>query len=209
MMSVCSTPKEMCDGAELALAPRLTEVRLRERFVQKKLTWALGLVLLTGIAVVNSVRGQSGKPAAEHLNARAAVGQPAVAVETPIRALVSSQDAEGVTQAQMNLAFLKKFESYIVERITIKKTRESLAAAGYPDASVHFTSEATYVESGRTKLAFIRMSGQHSRSIVVAGIVGPELKRVLCIRESDVPIPVTRGACRDKIHEVFGVWLGS
>lgn len=169
----------------------------------KGTTWKMVLTLLIGIPILNFVAGQLGKSAAEH---EAATRQAAPSAST-IRTLVSSQDAEGLTQAQLDLNFLKNLEAHTVERATIK-AKEHLAAAGYPNSSVQYISEATYIESSTMKLALIRMSAQGIRQIFIAGIVGPELKRVLCQRESEEAIPVTSGVCADKIKEVFGVSLG-
>lgn len=175
--------------------------------MKMQVTWKMVLTVLIGIPIVSFVAGHMGKTAAERVNEREAVAKRASAPSPVIRTLVSSQDAEGVTQAQMDLDFLKNLETYTVERARIK-AKEHLASAGYPNASVRYTSEATYVESGRVKLALIRMSSQGARQIFIAGIVGRELKRILCLRESEEPIPVASGACADKIREVFGVSLG-
>lgn len=175
--------------------------------MKKPMTWKFVLTLLIGIPIVNIVAGQIGKTAAERVNEREASARRASVASPAIRTLVSSQDAEGVTQDQMDLNFLKNLEAYTVERATVK-ANEHLAAAGYPNASVHYTSEATYVESGTMKLALIRMNAQGARQIFIAGIVGKELKRVLCLRESEEAIPVASGPCADKIREVFGVSFG-
>jgi len=166
------------------------------------------LALLIGIPIVNFVAGQLGKSAANHVNEKETTAKRPSSPAPEIRTVVSSQEAEGVTQAQMDVDFLKNLETYMVERATIK-AKESLAAAGYPNLSVEYKSEATYVESGPMKLAIIRMSTQGTRQIFITGIIGRELKRVLCLRESEAAIPVTNGACADKIKEVFGVSLGS
>ena len=171
------------------------------------MTWKMVLTLLVGIPIVNFFAGQIGKSAAERVNEREAATSRAASSTSAIRTLVSSQDAEGVTQAQFDLAFLKNLESYTIQRATIK-AKERLTSLGYPNASVQYRSEATYVESGSMKLALIRISTEGTRQIFIVGIVGRELKRILCLRASEESIPVTSGACADKIREVFGVSLG-
>lgn len=173
----------------------------------KRISWKFVLALLIGIPIVNIFAEQIGRGAAAWFNEREARAKKTSSPAPAIQTLVSSQDAEGVTQQQMDLDFLRNLEVYTVQRATAK-TNEKLAAAGHPDMKVRFTSEATYVESGPIKLALIRLSATGARSIFIAGIVGRELKRVLCWRESEESIPVASGPCADKIREVFGVSFG-
>ena len=156
---------------------------------------------------MNFVAGHIGRSTAERVNEQEVLAKRAASPSPAIRTLVSSQDAEGVTQDQMNLDFLKNLEAYTVQRVTAK-TNENLAASGHPNLKAQFSSEATYVEGGPTKLALIRLSTTGARQIFIAGIVGRELKRVLCLRESEEAIPVASGPCADKIKEVFGVSFG-
>jgi hypothetical protein len=83
--------------------------------------------------------------------------------------------------------------------------------ASQPDARFDVTSEATYFESGSTKLAIIRLrwsDGSNHAPIanhaLIAGVVGKELKRVTCVRDSPETIPVSYGTCAEKVKEVFG-----
>lgn len=125
-----------------------------------------------------------------------------------IQIVVSKQDAQGVTPQQMDLNFLKNLELYILERTKIK-TKEYLTEKGYPDEKLDINSEATFVETGSLKFAVIRLKGSDfSNSVMVVGIIGNELKRVLCARNSGGIIPITYGVCADKIKEVFGRKIG-
>lgn len=175
--------------------------------MNKKINRKTVLALLIGMSIANFVFGQNDKIFSENNNKNEVAVMHPSSHETEIRTLVSSQDAEGITQTQMNLDFLKNIEAYTVERATVK-AKEYLQKAGYPDASVHYASEATYVESGSIKLGIIRASSKGVRQIVVFGIVGSEFKRVLCYRKSEEAIPVSYGACAEKIKDVYGVSLG-
>lgn len=105
--------------------------------------------------------------------------------------------------------FLKNLEAYTVERVKVK-TKEYLVSQGHPNADVHFTSEATYVESGPVKLAVIRLrASEGSNQVFIAGIIGNELKRVACVRNSTETIPISYGVCAEKIKEVFGTKIGA
>jgi len=126
-----------------------------------------------------------------------------------IRVFTSSQDSEGVTQARWDQTFLKNLESYTRERIA-QKAKEYLAANGQPNASVHLESQAVYVESGNSKLAVIRIRGNDgSNQALIHGIVGSQLKRVVCVRNSPEQIPISYGPCGEKVKEVFDVNLNA
>ena len=156
---------------------------------------------------MNYVGGYLGKSTAQHINEREAASASKPSANQEIGVVVSSQDSEGVTQQNFDLNFLKNLEIYTVERVKIK-TKEYLASQGYPNADVNFTSEATYVESGPMKLAVIRLRAEGSNQVFISGIIGKELKRVACVKNSTETIPISYGVCGEKIKEVFGVKIG-
>jgi len=174
----------------------------------KQWNWKHIILFLLAIPVVNYFAGNLGKSAAQHVNEREAASAPQPSANQNIRVVVSSQDSEGVTQQNFDLNFLKNLEAYTVERVMIK-TKEYLASQGYPNAEVHFTSEATYVESGPMKFAVIRLrASEGSNQVFIVGIVGNELKRIACVRNSTETIPISYGICAEKVKEVFGVKIG-
>lgn len=112
-----------------------------------------------------------------------------------------------MTQAQWDQQFLNYLESYTRGRITTL-ANERLAASGQPTAKAIFQSHAVYIESGKRKLAVIRIKGNDNSShVFVHGIVDDQLKRVACSRSGPEQIPVTYGVCGDKVKEIFGVNL--
>lgn len=173
----------------------------------KNLRWKVVVLLLLAIPIVNFVGGRIGQRAAEVVNAREAAVVRSAPAHASIRTVSSSQDAEGVTQEQMSIEFLRNFENYTVERAKVK-AKEYLASIGRPNDQVSLSSEATYVQSGAVKLAVLRISDPASRQVLIAGIVGRELRRVVCVRESVADIPISYGACAEKVKEVFGVTIG-
>ena len=69
----------------------------------------------------------------------------ALAAESPdVQVVVTIQDAQGVTQASFDQAFLKMTESWIVERTRVK-AKEYLVSIGKGTQEVKLISEATYV----------------------------------------------------------------
>ena len=170
--------------------------------------WKHLVLFLFAIPVVNHFVGTLGKNAAQHVNEREAASSPQPSVNQEIRVTVSSQDSYGVTQQNFDLSFLKNLEAYTIERVKVK-TKEYFASQGYPNAEVHFTSEATYAESGPKKLAIIRLrAAEGSNQVLITGIIGNELKRITCVRNSTETIPVSYGVCAEKINDVFGVKIG-
>jgi hypothetical protein len=169
----------------------------------KKFDWKYLVLFVLAIPVVNQLASYLGTSAAQHVNEREAVSRSAQAADRNIRVIASSQDAQGVTQKNFIMSFLWNLEAYTVERIKTK-IRE------LPNSpQVDITSEANYVESGPMKLAVIRIRGSdNSNQIFIHGIVGNELKRVACFRNSTEAIPISYGVCADKINEVFGAKIG-
>lgn len=135
------------------------------------------------------------------------VSQQTQVVNKDIRVVASSQDAEGATQQDLGISFLNALEAYTVERVRLK-TKEALASQGHLNANLNIVSEAVYVESGAMKLAVIRLRISGINSVYIMGIIGKELKRVGCVRESPEVIPISYGVCGEKIKEVFGTMIG-
>lgn len=127
--------------------------------------------------------------------------------ESEVQVVVSTQDAQGVTQRSFGPEFLKVMESYVVERTRVR-ANEYLASIGKPQQQVKLRSEATYIQSEGTKLIVIRVTDQTGRgAVTIAGIVGSELKRVVCTKASPGMPPISFGPCGRKAAEVFRVQL--
>lgn len=126
-----------------------------------------------------------------------------------IKIIVSSQDSEGLTVNNFDLSFLRYFENTTLDGVK-RKAKEHYSSLGVTAPIIEFSSEANYVESGPMKLAVVRLSSSDgARQVFIAGLVGKEFKRVLCVRNTTESIPITYGECAEKIKEVFGVIIGS
>lgn len=141
------------------------------------------------------------------------VGSASQTDATPgIDVVASVQDAQGATQQDFDLDFLKALEAYTLERYRAKSKEvvEYRRSQGEQIDDVDFESEAIYVESGKMKLAVIRFDAtEGSNTVVIVGIVGNELRRIACSRNSTERVPLSYGNCAEKIHEVFGVRIGA
>ena len=126
----------------------------------------------------------------------------------PIRVVFSSQDAEGATPKQMDIAFLRRLEEHTVTSIK-EKVRKNHAAQGYSGPDLDLQAESVFVEAGGNKLAVVRLRGSdNSFSVFLLGIVGNELRKIACTRTHPDPIPITSGTCSEKVKEVFGARIG-
>jgi len=172
----------------------------------KPINWRL---IMFGLVVLFAA-GPIGKYMRQQPNERERTTQPTNSAVSPsdIQVIVSSQDAEGATQQDLDLAFLKNFESYSIERIK-QLTKNHLASTGSQAVDVALTAESNYIEVNGIKLALIRVRAADStfNQIMVLGIVGNEIKRIGCIRNAAEAVPVSYGPCGEKIHAVFGVTL--
>lgn len=174
----------------------------------KNLNWKTAACLLLAIPIVNFVAGQVGKGAGETVSAREAAPAHPAPTNTNIQTVTSSQDAEAITQEKMSIEFLRNFENYTVDRIKVKMS-EYLTSVGRQHEQVNLSSAATYVQIGQVKLAVVRISDAVSRQVIVAGVVGKELRRVVCVRKSIEDIPVSYGPCAEKVQQTFGVTFGN
>lgn len=132
---------------------------------------------------------------------------PKASAIAPVVVAVTVQSAEGCTDADLDQAGLKNFETWIVNT-WIEKGKSKYAELGYDPNSFNPKVEATsvYVTVNGKKLAVIKVNMDNSvRSVTIMGIKGTELHRVTCIRNSNHDIPVWSGECGNKIQEVFGV----
>lgn len=174
----------------------------------KQWNWKKIALFIIAVPAVSYIAGCIGENTAQNTTERRASHATSAPVQKKIRVIVSSQGAGGITQKNLDLTFLRNLEAYTIKRIKVK-TKERLASQGHPDFKINLTSEANYVEIGPMKLAVIRLgpSGK-ANQVFIAGVVGSELRRVLCVMEVQESIPITYGACAEKIEEVFGVKIG-
>ena len=132
----------------------------------------------------------------------------ASAEDSDIQVVVATQDAQGITQANFDQEFMKMTEIWIVEA-SQKRANEYLASVGKATKNVKLSGKSIYIEKGTKKLMLVRMFDANGAllSITVIGVLGEEIKRVLCIRSTLGQIPISYGPCGKKIAEVFGVSL--
>lgn len=179
----------------------------------KNFSWKQWVLLLLAIPVVNQIASYIGGSAGRYVSEReTSAATPSTsnsqALPPTIRVVVSSQDAQGVTARDMDINFLRRLEQYTVESIK-EKVRKGRAAQGYSGPDIELTPESVFVEAGANKLAVIRLRGSdNSFSVFLVGIVGNELKKVVCTQSYPDPIPITNGPCGEKVKEVFGAMIG-
>lgn len=141
--------------------------------------------------------------ASQQAPAARATAPPEIVVAT------ATENAEGVTQDAFNLNMLKDFERRTLLTIR-KKMTDYLKSQNDPTPVPGIKSEAHYMQAGLVKLAVVRLKAPGSlNQVFVFGIVGLELRRVVCVRVAniDLAIPIAYGPCGEKIRETYGVNL--
>ena len=126
------------------------------------------------------------------------------AAQPKVVAIITRQDAEGVTEADFSPDFLQNLGDWIEER-TVANAKKHWDAANVPEASRKLSNESVYVQAGPHKLAVVRIRiGDTTPNATIAGIVGTEMVRVGCIDGGGESVLLTSGPCDDRIREAFG-----
>ena len=125
-----------------------------------------------------------------------------------ITAVVGIEDADGVTQNDFSLDFLRAIEN---QTVALFKARlaANLKDKGFPNAKIELVPSSTYLEVSGRKLAIVRLRNPSypTNQVFVYGIVGRELRKVVCTRQSAEQIPLSYGSCSKKIEEAYGIKL--
>ncbi|MDO7833613.1 hypothetical protein Q4610_01010 [Sphingobium sp. HBC34] len=161
------------------------------------------LLTLAGMVIVIPLAKYVGRVSGEVANG-SELPRKELASVSDIQTLVSRQDAEGVTDADMSPEFLKNLEAWTLERVKLK-AKPHWDAAGVPQEQRAVTAESVYVSTASHKLAVTRLRmGQTTPQAMIFGIVGTEAVRVLCMNSNGDDVPVASGPCDEKLREVFG-----
>jgi hypothetical protein len=122
-----------------------------------------------------------------------------------INVMVDRQDSEVINQDQLSPQFLANHEAYTVERIRTKRS-DYFKSRSQPVPEIRMRSKSNYIEMQGRKLGIVRVfEHELSNSVVVFGIVGRELVRVMFGTQSTTQIELTHGVCGEKLEEVFGI----
>lgn len=166
--------------------------------MQKKTTHPLAIaaIAFVGILFVGSLARTNNQEPHSSVHA--------VAAEPIIKVMVSRQDPEGVTEAQMSNVFLNNLEQYTVERVK-EKVRDHYQARGLAPPELNVRSESNYIEVQGKKLGIVRMFYEPGNSAMIVGFSDGDLVRVNCQTDLNYQVEVSTGECAQKILEVFGV----
>lgn len=125
----------------------------------------------------------------------------------PITALITIQESEGMTEADLDTTSLKVLEQWTLQR-TLQRARQNYASQGFDPKTFNPKVDvgSVLVLAGGKKLAVIRMTMDNQvRSVSVMGFNKGDFLRVTCIRRSNHDIPLFSGECGQKVTEAFGV----
>lgn len=169
--------------------------------------WEIWILTIVGVIAIGAFGRISGRHAAELRNETAAEQS----FQTPVQAkppevivAVTSQDALGQTELVFDEDFLRNLENWTTERV-VANTKKAMINNGLQPTEPNTQAQSGYVEMLNHKLAVVRVVSDNQVSMLrVTGIVGAELKSVGCTQESPESIPLTFGACGDRVKQVFG-----
>ena len=172
---------------------------------RRVLLTVIGVIVTVGIGkVIGGFLGESAAQGANEASPRIAAVASQIA---PVIAVISMQDTEGTSEADLDLDARKRLEQMMVD-ITLRRGRENYAKQGFDPKSYNPKVEANsvYMMTGGKKLVVIRMSiDSQARTVWVMGFHRGQFVRVTCIRASNHHIPIFSGACGQKITEAFDV----
>ena len=116
----------------------------------------------------------------------------------------ASESADGKTEAVLNQALLQALENHAVDGIT-RKASAALAAQGIKAQFPPLKASSTYTTIGGKKLAIIKVRNAYANQVVINGIVGPEFRRVICVRTRnfEIDLPVFYGDCGATVRAEF------
>ena len=120
--------------------------------------------------------------------------------------LDSVEPAEGITEKEMSKEFLSNYSSFIKEDL-VDGVRQYLESQNkhLPD-DFDISSESFYINASDKKLAVVRFNiAGSANGLVVLGIKGDKLHRILCNNQSVEKISLMHGKCANRISEIFKV----
>ena len=160
--------------------------------------------LALAIAIIFAAK-QCGRIAGEEATEANMPSAPnSVSATGEIYTAATRQSAEGVTEGQMDSAFIERLGEWIAERnysnAVASQAKESGVIIERP------TPESVVVEAGGRRFGIIRLRSQgFAPAVTIVGIDGQEMIRVTCVSRIVQDVAVSRGPCADKIKEAFGV----
>lgn len=173
-------------------------------------TGKLIMLTLIGLVVITPAARWVGKRMGKAQNAREAASpyamtqMSALSTKPPIMVVNAySQSADGNTINDMDLAFLHRYEVWVLD-----KTKKHAIQRGL-DASI-ITASAAYVLSGSQKFAVAYLSdGMFTSTAVIFGIKESQAIRVTCAVGELADVEIMSGPCNDKVRQIFGTPLNS
>jgi hypothetical protein len=171
-------------------------------------TWKHWLGLTVLLLVISVGAKEFGKETADHRNVRNLSLHDDGVDDADVSAAVTRQPSDGYTAEQIDAEAAARIGEYFAKRVYEEASRylEERGEAGLEQP----TSETVFLEVDGKRLGVTRLHSDGNVGVVlVFGIVGDEFVRVQCMSRSMSRIPLSRGPCREKLQEAFGVSIGS
>jgi hypothetical protein len=166
-----------------------------------KIEFGIGTVVaIVGVMVFSTIIGEYNKSTSP-----SAVANQTQAVVDDTFAMISAQDAQGVTEKDFTPEALVAFQDWTVERVKVNAI-EYLKSKRLPIPDPYvLRGESVYIDVDGKRLMLIRIFTEDiNNTAVVIGVNGKEITRVLCTRTNG-RIAVSYGVCAAKIKEAFNI----
>jgi|GEM_PF-4400398 hypothetical protein len=161
------------------------------------LGWVFWVVLIAGLiafqaALFGMVRKDPSTPKSEDQIAEK-------------RVMVTRQEAQGVTEADIDAAGAQRFADYAASRSN-KHAEKYAKDRGWLSPTEAVIGEGTVIEVDGRRLVIVRLKADGAViAVEVIGIDDDELVRVLCTGDLDSEATLTDPACMNHIEATFGV----
>jgi hypothetical protein len=124
--------------------------------------------------------------------------------QSDVRAVVSRQSADGVTDSQIDVAFADALGEWLAERTYVNAVKIA-QEQGRTAEVVKPQPETVIVERGGRRFVVTRMRvGAYTPIASIFGIQGDEAVRVSCFGSDTSNVTISSGSCDDEVRRVFG-----
>ncbi len=124
------------------------------------------------------------------------------------RVLVSRQSAEGVTNADLDVAAAETLGEYAVQRMRYH-TQRYLDEIGSTENVEQITQKTVLMPNGSRSVVLTRIyTAGTNNAVQFLGIEGEELIRVLCQTSRGDQEVLLAGKCEEAVHKQLGLELG-
>jgi hypothetical protein len=186
----------------LAVSFILKRVRKADRLPRGPVVFGMVLVAIASIGIAMRPSDEAVSQSETAAKEDSAFRYSAVGRDTQV--IVSSQEADGITEANLTPVVATRLGNYTLERVRFH-TQKILDNMRSKQSADSITAESVVVKFDGKPLVVTRFRlGEKVPFMQFFGIMGKEAPRVLCMAKPTEDV-ILAGNCFDKVKEVFGV----